>query len=106
MQLRNKGVIALTAAIVLSGLSFALTLWFSLSILEAMVALLSPRGMGRWQAGAGWWQAGAVLWSIGVITLVGYASGIDRLIVESARLIAEVKKEEAARKGEENDLEH
>ncbi|HBN9861110.1 hypothetical protein [Pseudomonas aeruginosa] len=106
MQLRNKGVIALTAAIVLSGLSFALSLWFSLSILEAMVALLSPRGMGRWQAGAGWWQAGAVLWSIGVITLVGYASGIDRLIVESARLIAEVKKEEAAGKEDENDLQH
>ncbi|HGA3022221.1 hypothetical protein LSP20_31040 (plasmid) [Pseudomonas aeruginosa] len=106
MQLRNKGVIALTAAIVLSGLSFALTLWFSLSILEAMVALLSPRGMGRWQAGAGWWQAGAVLWSIGVITLVGYASGIDRLIVESARLIAEVKKEEAAGMEDENDLQH
>ncbi|MCU8980301.1 hypothetical protein OE420_30670 [Pseudomonas aeruginosa] len=106
MQLRNKGGIALTAAIVLSGLSFALTLWFSLSILEAMVALLSPRGMGRWQAGAGWWQAGAVLWSIGVITLVGYASGIDRLIVESARLIAEVKKEEAAGKEDENDLQH
>ncbi|MGG6918388.1 UNVERIFIED_CONTAM: hypothetical protein P3D56_33775, partial [Pseudomonas aeruginosa] len=71
-----------------------------------MVALLSPRGMDWWKAGAGWWQAGAVLWSIGVIALVGYGSGIDRLIVESARLIAEVKKEEAEGKEDENDLEH
>ncbi|HBO7443273.1 hypothetical protein FA213_26180 [Pseudomonas aeruginosa] len=106
MQLRNKGVIAFTAAIVLSGLSFALALWLSLSILEAMVALLSPRGMDLWQAGAGWWQAGAVLWSMGVITFVAYGSGIDRLIVESARLIAEVKKEEAEGKEDENDLQH
>ncbi|HHK3836589.1 hypothetical protein OFL58_31350 [Pseudomonas aeruginosa] len=102
----SKGGIAFTAAIVLSGLSFAVALWLSLSILEAMVALLSPRGMDWWQAGAGWWQAGAVLWSIGVIALVGYGSGIDRLIVESARLIAEVKKEEAEGKEDENDLEH
>ncbi|EMG4343619.1 hypothetical protein ACIRTW_00290 (plasmid) [Pseudomonas aeruginosa] len=106
MQLRNKGVIAFTAAIVLSGLSFALALWLSLSILEAMVALLSPRGMDLWQAGVGWWQAGAVLWSMGVITFVAYGSGIDRLIVESARLIAEVKKEEAEGKEDENDLQH
>ncbi|MEZ1626283.1 hypothetical protein, partial [Pseudomonas aeruginosa] len=41
-----------------------------------------------------------------VIALVGYGSGIDRLIVESARLIAEVKKEEAEGKEDENDLEH
>ncbi|NPW93665.1 hypothetical protein [Pseudomonas aeruginosa] len=106
MQLRNKGVIAFTAAIVLSGLSFALALWLSLSILEAMVALLSPRGMDLWQAGVGWWQAGAVLWSMGVITFVAYGSGIDRLIVESARLIAELKKEEAEGKEDENDLQH
>ncbi|OTH02929.1 hypothetical protein [Pseudomonas aeruginosa] len=106
MQLRNKGVIAFTAAIVLSGLSFALALWLSLSILEAMVALLSPRGIDLWQAGVGWWQAGAVLWSMGVITFVAYGSGIDRLIVESARLIAEVKKEEAEGKEDENDLQH
>ncbi|HCF6377134.1 TPA: hypothetical protein NIH98_006176 [Pseudomonas aeruginosa] len=82
---------------VLSGLSFALALWLSLSIVEDMAALLSP-------GGEGWWQAGAVLWSIVVTALVVFpvlfgGSEIDRLI-------AEVKKEEAARKGEENDLEH
>ncbi|HFT1823889.1 hypothetical protein I5K48_26825 [Pseudomonas aeruginosa] len=79
---------------VLSGLSFALALWLSLSIAEDMAALLSP-------GEEGWWQAGAVLFSVIFVAVTVFPTMFGGSEID--RLIAEVK---AAAKEEENDLEH